>query len=525
VRLGSVLALLALSGGGVIFAADRYLPKGETLPGLRVDGETVKPGTLSAVVEAHAAKREARTISWTSGHRVIGETTIAALGIAVDRAETRRIAAREGHTGDLLSRAQAADAARFGALNVPLALARVTDDAAAQHALVAWKEAVDVAPVSARLDLDAHQVTPEIPGKYVDLEQALTLAEAFANDASEAATDHLDIELPTASVAPRMSAEFLKNLDVSTVLADYTTYFSRGGDQSRRGQNIDNAAHKLDGLIMSPGQLVSFNEVVGERSEENGFQRSWEIFKGEMVEGVGGGTCQVASTFHAAVFFAGMDILERLPHSRPSAYIPMGLDSTVVYPSVDLKVRNPFEFPVVVHAVSKGNSLHIELLGHTRPAKVAFGREIVATLPYARKLVEDDGLHIKVRVKQHGIRGYRMKRERTITYANGTNRVEETTDLYPPTTEIYEVPVGFDETLLPPLPTPDDDDGPSNGAVAKTNNVAAPGATAASGSNVATVACVNNCAPTASVDMIEAPGAHKPTAAQMNPAKTLTLRR
>jgi hypothetical protein len=193
--------------------------------------------------------------------------------------------------------------------------------------------------------------------------------------------------------------------------------------------------------------------VVGDRSEANGFQKSWEIFKGEMVEGVGGGTCQVASTFHAAVFFGGLEVLERLPHSRPSHYITMGLDSTVVYPAVDLKVRNPHPFPVVVHTKTSGNTLRVELLGKTKPVKVTFGRDVVATLPYTRKVVEDSTLPSnRVVVKQHGIKGYRIKRTRQIVYADGTKKVEDSTDFYPPTTEIYRVPAGFDESKLPLCP-------------------------------------------------------------------------
>ena len=216
---------------------------------------------------------------------------------------------------------------------------------------------------------------------------------------------------------PRISSAFLKSLDISTVVAEFETFFSRSGDQKRRGKNIDNAAQKLDGVVISPGELVSFNDVVGERSEANGFEKSWEIFKGEMVEGVGGGTCQVASTFHAATFFGGFDVLERLPHSRPSAYIPMGLDSTVVFPAVDLKVRNPHPFPVVVHASTEGGKLRVELLGKMRPVRVAFGRDVTDTLPYKRKIEEDPALSgNRVIAKQHGIKGYKIKRTRTFTY-------------------------------------------------------------------------------------------------------------
>src|SRR6185369_11267038 len=143
---------------------------------------------------------------------------------------------------------------------------------------------------------------------------AIWLAAREPQTIGGAGAESHDVRLPVKTFAPRISSAFLKSLDISTVVAEYETYFSRGGDQQRRGKNIDNAAQKLDGIVISPGELMSFNDVIGERSEANGFEKSWEIFKGEMVEGVGGGTCQVASTFHAATFFAGFDVLERLPH-------------------------------------------------------------------------------------------------------------------------------------------------------------------------------------------------------------------
>src|SRR5690606_24218887 len=97
-------------------------------------------------------------------------------------------------------------------------------------------------------------------------------------------------------------------------------------------------------------------------------------------------------TLYAASFFGGLEVLERLPHSRPSAYIPMGLDATVVYPAVDLKIRNPYPFPVVVHAKTIGNKLRVELLGKAKPVRVRFEREVLATIPYKRKIEEDPTL-------------------------------------------------------------------------------------------------------------------------------------
>jgi hypothetical protein len=333
-----------------------------------------------------------------------------------------------------------------------------------------------------------------------------------------------------AEVAPRVSRSALAHIGIGSVLGEYETYFSRGGDQARRGKNIDVAAHKLDGLVLSPGELVSFNTVVGERSEENGFQKSWEIFKGEMIEGVGGGTCQVASTFHAAVLFAGLDILERLPHSRPSAYIPMGLDATVVYPIVDLKIKNPHSFPVVIHARTERNKLRIEVLGAARPVRVSFGRQVLETVPYGRKVAEDprlEGNHVVV--KQHGIRGFRVKRQRLLTFEGGRQRKESNTDFYPPTQEIYEVPPGFDQALLPPLPDPAAD--ADEGATTPASPASASSATPSSNGSVASIDTLPAAAAAPahgageSLVFVDAPGAHAPSAAQSKPAKEMWLRR
>ncbi len=517
-RVSLVLAILVVAGGVSLYEAKRYFPRTAVLPGLQIDGEVVAGGSteLAAreVLERHALGRESRHVRFTFEGKPVADLPVSALGISVDRAPVLAAALSTGHTGDRLGRARQAKAAREGAIDIPLTF--TVDAAPGIAALAPLKEQLDVAPVSAKLDLDAHGVTAGIPGHYLDLDKAVALATEYAAESTQTAPADRTFEIPVLDVDPHMTTDYVRSLDVTTVVSSYQTYFSRGGEQVRRGKNIDTAAHKLNGLIMAPGQMVSFNDVVGERSEANGFERSWEIFKGEMVEGIGGGTCQVASTFHAAIFFGGLDVLERLPHSRPSAYIPMGLDSTVVYPSVDLKVRKPFDFPVVVHAVTDKNSLKVELLGARRPAKVEFHREILATIAYKRKLDVDDRLHgTKVVVKQHGLKGYRMRRERELRFADGTRKVEITKDTYPATTEIYEVPDGFDESLLPGLPG-DEDEG-SDSAVASV-------APTASGNDSAKVACLNNCTDSGGVEFIEGKGAHKPTAAQLNPSRTMSLR-
>ena len=526
-RAGVAAALVAALGSTAAVARARYLPTATVLPGLAIDGERVADGAdaaaVRALVDAHAARLGSRKVRFVlpGAEGAVHESTLAELGLRVDADETTLAATRAGKSGDPWTRAEAARDARAGKIDVPLFAS--VDRGVAMPIVEKLKDAHDREPVSARLDLDKHETVPEKEGRYIDADATIARLEAAVRERA-GADEPLTIELPVATFAPRISSAFLKSLDIKTVLAEYDTYFGRGGDQKLRGKNIDTASQKLDGLVISPGEMVSFNTVVGERSEANGFYKSWEIFKGEMKEGMGGGTCQVASTFHAAVFFAGFDVLERLPHSRPSAYIPMGLDSTVVYPGVDLKVRNPHPFPVVVHAKTEGSKLHVEILGKERPVEVGFGREVLETLPFKRKVVEDPALSGKrVVVKQHGIKGYKVKRTRILKYADGHRRVEDATDFYPPTTEIYEVPVGFDVALLPKLEGGEDEGlGPNPSpapAAAATPSTTPSGASAQAQANAASP----DSAP--DVQFVDAPGAHAPTAAQKDPAKSIFIKR
>ena len=465
-RLLLMTCLAAGGAAGAWAACARWLPlelpgdAARVLAGLRVDGQAVGPEGVRATIDARAGVLAARRVRLVvregDAVRPVLDATLGDLGVAVDADAVTVRALRVGRTDDLLTRARTADRARRGEVDVPLE--PTVDPRAVLTRLLPMKEDLDSPPIPARLDLEHHDIVDEHPGRALDVDGAVDRVARAALDPSV-----VEIELPFVAVQPAVTRASLARIDISKVLATFETYFSRGGDQGPRARNIEVAASHVDGLVMEPGQAISFNNVVGERSESNGFRKAFEILKGEMVEGTGGGTCQVASTLHAIAFFGGLDILQRLPHSRPSAYIPAGLDATVVYPVVDLKLRNPFAFPVVVHVTVAPNKLKMELLGADKPVDVSFGRNVIGTTPFVRKVVEDPAL-TKPKRKQKGIEGMELIRSRVIVFHDGRRRVEQGRDLYPPTTEIWHVPPGYDESTLPPLgmdlPKPDDPNKP-----------------------------------------------------------------
>jgi vancomycin resistance protein YoaR len=453
-RLFVVATVLGLVGVGGWAATVRWLPlavegdSSRALPGLRVDGHVPLAGqSVRALVAERAAALEGRRVRLvvTDGDEVrpLVEASLGELGVTVDVDEVTSRALRIGREGDLVTRARLADQARRGQIDVPLEPAFDATPLVAR--LAPLKDDEDVPPVAARLDLDKHEIVSETDGKALDPDAAADLVGRAALDPGVS-----EIRVPFAPVPPRVTRASLARIDVTQVLASFQTYFSRYGDQGPRARNIEVAASHVDGLVIEAGQTVSFNDVVGARSTENGFRTAFEIVKGEYKEGTGGGTCQVASTLHAIAFFGGLDIVERLPHSRPSAYIPTGLDATVVYPVVDLKLHNPFTFPVVVHATVGTNVIKMELLGADKPVEVSFGKSVLSTTPFERK-VEEDPTVSKPKRKQKGIDGLELFRSRVITFRDGTRKVENSRDVYPPTKEVWQVPPGYDESGLPPL--------------------------------------------------------------------------
>jgi hypothetical protein len=153
----------------------------------------------------------------------------------------------------------------------------------------------------------------------------------------------------------------------------------------------------------------------------------------------------------------------------------LGLDATVAYPHVDMKLRNPFDFPIVLRAYADQGTLTLELKGAKRPASVEYAAATVGVRPYKRTVRQAHWLaEGRVIRKQKGIRGVTVEKIRRIAYADGTDRVEKTTDIYPPTNEVYYVAPGTDaETALPPLP---DDAAKAQSSAPGAEGPSAPGA-------------------------------------------------
>nr|WP_255216583.1 VanW family protein [Pseudenhygromyxa sp. WMMC2535] len=287
-----------------------------------------------------------------------------------------------------------------------------------------------------RLDLEARKVLPATPGTALlpyDSLSSVAVALAAGADEIELAVVHKPpVEDPLGLLA--------EHLDIGVVLGTFSTPYSLEARASDRTSNLKVGAAALDGHVLMPGETFSFNEVVGDRSPENGYRWAPGISGGQIIDVIGGGICQVASTIFGAGFFAGLEVVYARPHSRPSSYVDMGLDATVVWDSVDLVLRNPYDFPVVLHMTVSQGQVRGEVLGPKRPYQVAFERSLEESLPYETVERADPNLRVGTSViAQRGMRGFKLERVRKL-YEGGEVVSEDSWDLtYPATREIVRV--------------------------------------------------------------------------------------
>ncbi len=305
---------------------------------------------------------------------------------------------------------------------------------------------------------DRVEVVPGKDGLQVDAEDA---CRELLDQLGKGGTGP-QIHLKLAPVKPRRTTEAVAAMGLKGLLSSYTTAFdpTNGG----RTYNIRVAAAALDGLLVPPGQEVSFNAVVGPRSSDAGYKNAKVIVNNEFVEGIGGGVCQVSSTLYNAILLANLEILDRTNHSLPVSYVPIGRDATVVYGAIDLKFRNNTESYIYIRSAVKGGQLTFKVYGNTDykvpvTVRTKIVKEMEPEVVYQKDPLLKKGEQV---VKQEGAKGYQVAAERVI-WENGKARVEMLPQsVYQPVDKIIvqgareekEVPVflppGADDQKQPP---------------------------------------------------------------------------
>jgi vancomycin resistance protein YoaR len=226
-----------------------------------------------------------------------------------------------------------------------------------------------------------------------------------------------EISVQTRPVYPRLSSDQLKAMGLSALGSEFTTYYST--KNKARARNIALAAKLVDGTIVRPGQTFSLNETVGPRTQNRGFDSAPVIVDGVLRQGVGGGICQYATTLFNAVFFAGLPIVERHPHTFAIEHYPVGRDAAVSWGTADLRFRNDTGRPLMISSFTRKGSLTVVIVGTTgRTVSYQTGGmhafRASKTSKAHPRVVSDGDLSRGIIKWEKGARGYSVSVVRTV---------------------------------------------------------------------------------------------------------------
>lgn len=159
--------------------------------------------------------------------------------------------------------------------------------------------------------------------------------------------------IPLKVLYPNVTTNMIGTEAFPDLLSSYSTrYNSRDRD---RTTNLILASNKINGTVLMPGETFSYNQVVGARTIAAGYKEAPIYVQGQVVDGLGGGICQITSTLYNAVLYANLDIVERSNHQFVPSYVTASRDATVVYGSIDFKFRNNRDYPIkLICSVANG---------------------------------------------------------------------------------------------------------------------------------------------------------------------------
>jgi vancomycin resistance protein YoaR len=162
-------------------------------------------------------------------------------------------------------------------------------------------------------------------------------------------------------VQPALTTAAARQMGIAQRISSFTTSYSTSNPA--RVNNVHLLARALDGKLIAPGAVFSFNQAAGQRTAAKGYQEAPAIVKGKLVPQLGGGVCQVGTTFFNTVFFSGLPVVERQNHSFYISHYPTGRDATVSWGGPDLKFRNDTPNWILVRTGYTASTVTVSLYG------------------------------------------------------------------------------------------------------------------------------------------------------------------
>lgn len=342
------------------------------------------------------------------------------LGVSASADEIAERAYAVGRSGDFKQRIELLSSLQQQSQEMQLDI--VFNDEKLISVLESLKKEVESEPVDASITRTDGEfvITPEINGAELDVEKT----KADIQQVLQKAENGKEIQLIVKEKKPEITEELLSN--VKDLIGSGVTYYSTYNVD--REQNLIVGASKLNGLLVMPGEEVSFNTMVAPITAENGYRAANVIQGDEYVLDLGGGLCQVSTTLYTAVIWAELEVLERDCHAFPSDYVSMGLDAAVAQGYIDFRFKNDSGYPIYIVMWCGGGEIGAQIYGkeiHDASREISFDYVITSVIEKPKaKEIEDPNLKPGERVVEvEGHTGYTVDTYKTVT-ENGESYTE-----------------------------------------------------------------------------------------------------
>ncbi|MGI6485251.1 MAG: VanW family protein [Tepidanaerobacteraceae bacterium] len=283
-----------------------------------------------------------------------------------------------------------------------------------------------------KVERNSIKIIEDVQGRILD---EISLKEQIIN---AVLSNQSVITVPVKQINAEKTASDLERLEIKVKCAEFSTKFNV--NLKERTENIKLAAEKLDGYIIVPGEVFSFNGVIGERSKQKGYKEAPIFVNNRTVLGVGGGVCQLSSTIYNLVLLTDLEVVERSNHSLPVSYVPLGRDATVNYDTIDFKFRNNTDMHLLIHANVEDDTLSVAFFGReTIQKNINLYSDTIKTIPPPVKTKKISTLEKGTSITQPGSEGYQVKLWKIFEVDGKKTREVVSIDTYNPVPTIVYV--------------------------------------------------------------------------------------
>ncbi len=200
--------------------------------------------------------------------------------------------------------------------------------------------------------------------------------------------------IPLKITVPNITTDKIGSEAFPDMISTFTTRYDGGNID--RTTNLRKAVNKINGMVIMPGQTFSYNATLGQRSIAAGYREAKVYQGGKVIDGIGGGICQISSTLYNSVVFANLEIVARRNHGFVPSYLGAGRDATVVYGATDFKFRNTRKYPIKIAASVKNGIARVDIYGIKEETeyKIDIQTSITETIPFKTTYIDDPTLPV-----------------------------------------------------------------------------------------------------------------------------------